>query len=94
MVLRVTLDIGILILKISTERRHATIKFCQKYDGSLLPPCKRVLNEKIKRTRTISLETYGLQVTNQNLLDHHLGDVHQLMKFTFLQLCKKVDFIS
>ena len=31
-------------------------------------------------------ETHGIQVTNQTLLDHHLGDVHQLMKSTFLQL--------
>ena len=40
----------------------------------------------LSHRRTISRETYGLQVTNQIFLDHHLRNVHQLMKSTFLQI--------
>ena len=30
------------------------LSFVKKYDGSLLPPCKRVLKEKIKKTQLLA----------------------------------------
>ena len=36
--------------KEATER----LSFVKKYDGSLLPPCRRVLKEKIKRTQLVA----------------------------------------
>ena len=40
--------------KYQQKEEKERLSFAKKYDGSLLPPCRRLLKEKIKRTQLVA----------------------------------------